>query len=616
MFLAAYSAHVNAQVGLGIGDGKADEAISIDASSAKFFAGKSGSGANCRDGSADIYPCLGVSLRSIMTVADLGGAPGIRLNDLWGWHDIEKGRYYILVGRQDGTAFVDVTDADSPVYLGELLKTPGSPSSAWRDIKVLGHYALIVADGALIKGALPHGMQIFDLHDLRNPGVLPSLFVEAAHYSQIASSHNIVVDEESRFAYAVGSRSGGISCKGGLHMIDMADPLHPSFAACFSDSRSTRGYTHDAQCTVYHGPDTEHFGKQICFGSNESALGIVDVTDKQRPVPLGVGEYPTSRYVHQGWLTEDHAYFFQDDEADERSFGAPTRTLIWDVKDLDDPVLVKEFLAPVSTIDHNLYVSGHFVYQANYTSGLRILDISNVMDPKLVKYFDTYPSDDKATFNGAWSVFPFFSNGMVYVSSRDEGLFLLDPGSTPVTEISMSNMIVDGTNVHFSWTTIAEFKVRGFEIQERIKGGSFVSLAFVTGAGTTADSQSYSYVLSDVSPGRHEYRLQIVSENESRFSEASSEVFVVPGTHVRSEIYPNPISERARLELIVAESQQVCVTIYDMQGRRVAVLHDGVVLEGTQYDVVIGATAIASGKYFLRIVGESFSETLPFVIVR
>ena len=77
-----------------------------------------------------------------------------------------------------------------------------------------------------------------------------------------------------------------------------------------------------------------------------------------------------------------------------------TRTLIWDVSDLDDPVLVKEFIAETTTTDHNLYIKGNMMYQSNYGSGLRILDITNPEDPVEVGFFDTVPYDGGG---GSWS---------------------------------------------------------------------------------------------------------------------------------------------------------------------------------------------------------------------
>ena len=60
------------------------------------------------------------------------------------------------------------------------------------------------------------------------------------------STHNVVINEDSGFAYAVGNRSGGETCGGQLHMINVQDPQNPTFAGCYSLPES--GGTHDSQC--------------------------------------------------------------------------------------------------------------------------------------------------------------------------------------------------------------------------------------------------------------------------------------------------------------------------------------------------------------------------------
>jgi choice-of-anchor B domain-containing protein len=390
------------------------------------LAGVSGEEVVCADGEAAGFECKDVKLLSFIPVQSIGGTRGVELSGNWGWTDPETGREYALIGRMDGTAFVDVTDPENPVYLGQLLRTEGSPGSFWREIKVYEDHAFIVSDGAG-----EHGMQIFDLTRLRNVTNTPQTFTEDAHYDRIHSAHNIVINEESGFAYATGSNGGEQTCGGGLHMIDIRDPKNPQFAGCFSDPNTgiqKTGYTHDAQCVVYNGPDAEHRGREICFSSNETALSIADVTDKQNPVPLSVAEYPNVGYTHQGWLTDDQRHLIMDDELDElNGLVDHTRTLIWDVTDLDDPLLLKEFLNPNSTaIDHNQYVVGDKVYQSNYVQGLRILDISDVENPKEVGFFDTVPFGDNGTrFDGSWSNYPFFKSGTIVVNSGKEGLFLL-----------------------------------------------------------------------------------------------------------------------------------------------------------------------------------------------
>ncbi|MCH8960934.1 MAG: choice-of-anchor B family protein, partial [Bacteroidetes bacterium] len=272
--------------------------------------------------------------------------------------------------------------------------------------------------------------QVFDLTQLRDVMDAPVTFEETANYDGIFSAHNIVINEDTGFAYAVGSSGGGESCGGGLHMIDIREPTQPTFAGCFADTETGRkgtGYSHDAQCVTYDGPDTEHQGKEICFGANETALSIADVTDKDNPVKLSNASYPNVGYSHQGWLTEDHRYFYMNDELDELQEKVDgTRTLVWDVEDLDDPQLVTEYFSENKSSDHNLYIRGNLMYQSNYLSGLHIFDISDVANPVEVGFFDTMPfGDDSPGFGGSWSNYPFFESGAIVVTSMSEGLFIL-----------------------------------------------------------------------------------------------------------------------------------------------------------------------------------------------
>ncbi len=384
-----------------------------------------GNQVDCEEGKADRFDCEAIDMISFMSIKDLGGGRGINLNDVWGWTDPETGKEWALVGRTNGTAFVDVSDPYNPLYFGELLLTEGARPASWRDIKVYKDHAFIVSDGS---GS--HGMQVFDLTRLRDVRDMPYTFVVDALYEGVHSVHNIVINEETGFAYAVGSNSGGDTCGGGLHMINIQDPLNPTFAGCFADNatgRSGTGYSHDAMCIVYHGPDPDHQEKEICFGANETALSIVDVSDKSDPVALSSASYPNVGYAHQGWISEDHKYFYLNDELDELSGRIPsTRTLVWDVADLDDPQLIKEHQSAQKSSDHNLYVRGNVMYQSNYSAGLRVLDISDPANPVEVAYFDTFPfGENEPGFNGSWSNYPYFGSGIIVVTGIGEGLFVV-----------------------------------------------------------------------------------------------------------------------------------------------------------------------------------------------
>ena len=384
-----------------------------------------GESVDCTEGQAALFACGEVDLLSFVSTRDLGGKRGVVVNDVWGWTDPETGDEWALVGRIDGTSFVRVTDPQNPVLVGNLPKTAGAGTTIWRDIKVYRDHAYVVSDAV---GA--HGMQVFDLRRLRSVPSPPVTFEATGIYDRIASAHNIAINEETGFAYSTGGSEGGETCGGGLHMIDIRNPAEPRFAGCFADTATgmtTPGYSHDVQCVVYEGPDAAYRGREICFSSNETALSIVDVTDKDEPVKLSSATYPNAAYAHQGWLTSDQRYFYMNDELDEIQGSVHgTRTLIWDVADLGDPYLANEHVSESAASDHNLYIAGDVMYQSNFQSGLHVLDISDRLHPVEIGFFDTVPQGDNLPgYGGSWSNYPFFESGIILVTSRDEGLFIL-----------------------------------------------------------------------------------------------------------------------------------------------------------------------------------------------
>jgi choice-of-anchor B domain-containing protein len=381
----------------------------------------------CVAGFAGTYPCLNVDLMSFLPGGSMGGGSG---SEIWGWTDPLTGKEYALFGRSNGTSFIDVTDPVAPVYIGRLPTHAGSTS--WRELKTYADHVFIVSDSNP-----GHGMQVFDLTELRDVVTPPVTFSETAHYDAFGGAHNIAINEETGFAYVNGISSNGTICAGqGLHIINIQDPANPTYAGCFDDD----GYTHDTQCVIYNGPDDEHDGKEICFASNEDTLTVVDVSDKGNPDQISRTGYTGSGYTHQGWLTADMRYFIMDDELDELDFGHNTRTRIWDLADLDSPFVLDFYDATTEAIDHNQFIVGDYAYQANYRAGLRLLDITDIANGNLTEYayFDTYPSSDTPSFSGAWGVYPFFESGNVIVGNIGEGLFVVRPDLPGGLDISKS----------------------------------------------------------------------------------------------------------------------------------------------------------------------------------
>ena len=364
----------------------------------------------CDNGFADIYPCNDYDLMAHISIDDLGGT-GAAGNDSWGWTDATTGKEYALVGTTTGSAFVDISNPSDPLLLGTL--PTATINSIWRDIKVYNNHAFIVSE------ASNHGMQVFDLTRLRNVANPPEIFTADAHYTGFGHSHNIVINEDNGYAYAVGTNT----FNGGPHFINIQNPTSPIAEGGYSMD----GESHDAQVVTYNGLDSDYSGHEIYIGSNGNEVVIVDVTNKANPTHISSINYTNLGFVHQGWFTEDLTYFIVGDEVDELTFGNNTRTLFFDFSDLDNPILQFEYLGSNSAIDHNGYTKGNKLYLANYTAGVRIIDITNIANSSVneVGFFDTFPPNNSNSFNGVWNVYPFFSSGNIIVSDIEGGLFII-----------------------------------------------------------------------------------------------------------------------------------------------------------------------------------------------
>ena len=367
----------------------------------------------CENGFAGEYPCNDYNLLSHFNLDELAGS-GTEGNDSWGWTDAETNKEYALMGTNKGIVFIDITDPSNTLILG-ILET-ATVNSSWRDVKVYDSHAFIVSEAA------SHGMQVFDLKRLRNVLNPPETFLVDTHFTEFGRAHNIVINEDSGYAYIVGGSRSTIY-GGGPIFVNIQDPLNPIIEGGFSEG----GYSHDAQVITYTGPDTDYTDKEILIGSNENEIVIADVTDKTNPLVISTISYANVKYAHQGWFTEDLKYFILGDELDELRLGNKTRSIIFDFTDLDNPVYHFDYLGTTNAIDHNGYVKDNIYYQANYTAGVRMIDVSTVANKVFseVGYFDTYPANNNTDFNGVWNVYPYFPSGNIIISDIDNGFFVI-----------------------------------------------------------------------------------------------------------------------------------------------------------------------------------------------
>jgi choice-of-anchor B domain-containing protein len=343
----------------------------------------------------------GTTLLSWLSLTDF--APDMNSgNDCWGYTS-PTGREVAIMGMDKGFGFVDISDPVNP----QILAVVRGETSMWRDVKVVGHYAYGVNEAG-------NGIQVIDLSQV-DQGVVT--FVKDKRQQGHSTTHNIAANPDSGYLYLCGANIAN----GGLVAVSTANPTEPTIVGAW-----TGRYVHDAQIVTYtSGP---YSGRELAFCCNGSKVRVLDVTDKSNMHEISQITYSGARYCHQGWLSADRRYFYVDDEFDEVKGRDQTTTHIFDVSDPANPMYVGWGTSGLPASDHNLYWHEQRLYQANYHSGLQVLDAADPTNLARVAWFDTHPETDKAGFGGSWSCFPFFDSGSVLVSDMGRGLFVVKLG--------------------------------------------------------------------------------------------------------------------------------------------------------------------------------------------
>ncbi|HEX8298209.1 MAG TPA: choice-of-anchor B family protein, partial [Rubricoccaceae bacterium] len=386
----------------------------------------------CVNGFAGVYACSGIDLAARLPLSSFTPSPPSALSEVWGWTDPQTGKEIALVGLSNGIGFVDVTVPDAPVYLGKLPSAVSDPSgAAWRTFRTDGTYLFV---GSEMSG---HGVQVFNLTRLRGV-TAPQSFTADARYTRVSNVHTLTA--LNGYLYLAGSNStvgatNPTCTAGGLHIVDVRNPLTPTFAGCYQGD----GYTHEAQCLTYTGPDATYAGRDLCFayqgepGSTfASELSVVDMTNKAAPARFETAEYPNVGYSHQGWLTSDSRYILINDEFDTSAQGV--RTVVMNATDLDNIEFAFNSYGSIATYAHNIFVKGRYAYTSDYTQGLRILDTSTIASGTLpeVGRFDTFNQNNGRAYSGQWMNYPYFASGTVVASDIQNGLFVLRPTALAV----------------------------------------------------------------------------------------------------------------------------------------------------------------------------------------
>ncbi|MDN4501583.1 choice-of-anchor B family protein [Alteromonadaceae bacterium BrNp21-10] len=427
---------------------------------------------DCINGFAAEFPCSNVSLVAHLPLSEFAGNHS-SANDIWGHIDLNTGTEYALIGLRRGTAVVSLADPQAPMVVGVISGT----STTWRDIKVYQYYDAANtrwrAYAYVTSDSTSEGITIIDLNSLPNQISL------VQRQPVFASAHNIYIsDVDYGLNIAAPGKSplihiaGANKYSGSQHSYSLSNPESLS-EVLIPNNANADDYSHDVSSLRISDERSNQCPNAtadclVVLDFNEDSFRLWDQSLASTRVNLSNTTYNQASYVHSGWWSENKNYVFVHDELDEQNHGINSTLRIFEITDLSSPQHVGTWTGPTRAIDHNGFVRGNRYYMSNYERGMTILDISDPSAPTDIGFFDTFPSSDNASFNGAWGVYPFLPSGLILVSDINSGLYILRDHTTSnnnnaVAFSAATHTIAEGDSltlsVHRSGDTTKAFSV-------------------------------------------------------------------------------------------------------------------------------------------------------------
>ncbi len=346
------------------------------------------------------------------------------VSDIWG-HVDGSGNEYALVGLQDGTSIVDISDPTNPI---EVFFSAGA-NTIWRDLKVWDNHVYITNEGS-------GGTKIIDMSNLPGAITAADVYQHTGTLYPYTKAHDLYIDENG-YAYIMGADNG----VGGAIILDLNNnPKIPQEVGRYDEY-----YIHDGMVR----------GDTLWAGCvDDGFMAAIDVTTKSNPITMATHNTP-SNFTHNIWPSDDGHTVFTTDEKSNAYIASYDVSNLSNVSELDRIQSSPGELV----IPHNVFVVGDYLVTSYYRDGVTIHDASNPSNMVEVGNYDTSPAFDGNGFNGCWGVYPYLPSGLIIASDIENGLFVLGPTYSPATYLNgkvtdlTTSLAIDGAQIEIVTTS-------------------------------------------------------------------------------------------------------------------------------------------------------------------
>jgi len=207
-------------------------------------------------------------------------------------------------------------------------------------------------------------------------------------------------------------------------------------------------------------------------------------------------------------------------------------------------------------------------------------------------------------------------DSMTQFAAQGNGFYKLDsPYFIPVELTSFTASLVNGTTT-LSWITASELNNLGFDIEKSYDKEKYEKIGFVPGYGTTTESKSYNYSLSNLPSQKTYYRLkQVDFDGTFEYSSSVEVEGVTPSEFVLKQNYPNPFNPSTKIGFTLPTESNVKISIYNLIGQKVAEVVNSKFNAG-KHSVDFNASNLSSGIYFYKIEAGSFTSVKKMQLLK
>lgn len=210
----------------------------------------------------------------------------------------------------------------------------------------------------------------------------------------------------------------------------------------------------------------------------------------------------------------------------------------------------------------------------------------------------------------------YFTNILSATSSNLGAVTNPGDAALPV-ELTTFTATVQGSTAKLLWTTATEVNNYGFEVERSIDKTNFSKIGFVSGAGNSNSTKTYSFSDSKINSGSNYYRLKQI-DNDGQFKYSSIvEISSNSSVHTFSlnQNYPNPFNPVTIINYEIPKEGFVSLKVFDTIGREVSTLVNQHQIAGS-HSITFNASNLSSGIYFYQLKSGSYNSIKKLILLK